>query len=123
MLSFLIYQHDCIIEMQDFDMNMFKAVPSQSQLPPPQAEEPVEESPMLDETSHISPDPQPETAEEHIQCTWASLLILLDGSAMTRPDPKQELLEDLETWLREWDLLEVSASHWDLCWMQFNMWR
>ncbi|KAG1776215.1 hypothetical protein EV702DRAFT_1198528 [Suillus placidus] len=60
-------------------------------------------------TPQVVEAPAPETEEQRLQSAWVDVLVLFDGCARSRPDLKQELLEEIENWLREWG--HVTAGH------------
>jgi hypothetical protein len=84
-------------------------------------ESPVPEERPSGEDAHME-DPVVETDVDRLLKGWNDTLSVLDGCVAATPDPKPELLEDQEAWMREWQSVLVSthsysctgASQWRL---------
>ncbi|KAG2336046.1 hypothetical protein BDR05DRAFT_953635 [Suillus weaverae] len=96
--------------MPPFTIEMATSVPA----PPPV---PSAEPEGCAATPPIVEPPAPETDVKRIRHAWVAVLVSLDGYRCARPDLKQELLEDLETWQCGWnrvlvDMVVCSAEAW-----------
>ncbi|KAG2130326.1 uncharacterized protein EDB93DRAFT_1255947 [Suillus bovinus] len=90
--------------MSTFNLNLLDSYRS----PKPKPEAPVGDAAPKEGSVCGSPAAEPESDNTCVTWTWATVVKLLDTSKMTCPDLKQELLEDIETWLHEWDVLETN---------------
>ena len=57
----------------------------------------------------LAPKPVSDT-EKKIRDAWKLLLTHVEGVAMTFPDDKEELEEEMRYWLNQWSGIMVSAS-------------
>jgi hypothetical protein len=83
--------------MPVFNASMLASTPS-----------PVPEDRPSGEDAHMA-DPVVETDVDRLLKGWNDTLTALDGCVAAVPDPKPELLEDQEAWMREWQSIMVST--------------
>jgi hypothetical protein len=73
------------------------------------------------EDAHME-DSVVETDADRLLKGWNSTLMALDGCVAAVPDPKPELLDDQEAWMREWESVLVSShSVSDTCASQWRL--
>lgn len=108
--------------MSTFDLSMLDLprastpVPAPAPSPEPEAGD-REGSPNLDDATLESvalaepePEPEPETEDARILRGWNASLDTMSELHETRPDLFPECFEQLEAWLRRWEVVDVSAS-------------
>ncbi|KAG2345438.1 hypothetical protein BDR05DRAFT_998569 [Suillus weaverae] len=96
--------------MPPFTIEMATSIPAPPPAPSPEPEARVATPPVVE-------PPAPETDIERIEHAWAVVLVSLDRYGRARPDLKQELLENIETWQCGWnhilvDMVACSAEAW-----------
>ncbi|KAG2139611.1 uncharacterized protein EDB93DRAFT_1253023 [Suillus bovinus] len=94
--------------MTSFDLDILNSIRG----PSPEPEAPVSGVAPKEGSARGSPVPESESDNTRITQAWVMVLVKVDASKMTRPDLKQELLQDIETWLHEWDA-NICACHHD----------
>jgi hypothetical protein len=77
-----------------------------------------EDSPTLDDAAlepAVEAQVQPEAEDVRILRCWNASLATMGELHEARPELRQECFQELEDWLRRWELLDVSPFSFSLC--------
>lgn len=92
-----------------FNPSMLTASPS----PSPEPEECPQDGGDASTNDATLDDPAPKEPEEseanRVQRAWTAVLETMHACSKTHPPPKLELLEEQESWLRDWNAVMVSS--------------
>lgn len=100
---------------------MLELPPALSPIPTPEPEETAREGSLalddatLESAAVAEPEPEPEAEDARILRGWNASLATMSELHEARPALRQECFQQLEDWLRRWEVLDVSSHFSSSC--------